>query len=233
MGKILIFDIWGDYGHFKKYYTTTSPLTFSFPPRPTIVGIVSAIIGLDKTEYLKYFSPDEAHIALKILKPVKKVRMGLNLIDTKKARLFSRIKQRTQIRTEYLKDPAYRIYIGHKDEEILARLKNYLIRHESVYTVSLGLSELLADFAFAGVFEVEAVSPDNFAEIDSVISSENIEINFEEGKEYFSSVMPVVMKVGRVVTRYADIKYERNGARIQCKPTMYHRVENGENIIFI
>ncbi|MDI3478645.1 MAG: CRISPR-associated protein Cas5h, partial [Thermoanaerobacterium sp.] len=32
--KSLIFDIYGDFGHFKKYYTTSSPLTFSFPPPP-------------------------------------------------------------------------------------------------------------------------------------------------------------------------------------------------------
>ncbi|MFB3896899.1 MAG: CRISPR-associated protein Cas5, partial [bacterium] len=30
--KILVFDIWGDLGHFRKFYTTTSPLSFSFPP---------------------------------------------------------------------------------------------------------------------------------------------------------------------------------------------------------
>jgi len=52
--KVLVFDIWGDYGHFRKFYTTTSPLTFSFPPPPTIAGILGAIYGTDKktNEYL-------------------------------------------------------------------------------------------------------------------------------------------------------------------------------------
>ncbi len=233
MERILIFDIWGDYGHFKKHYTTTSPLTFSFPPRPTITGIISAIIGLDKTEYLKYFSHDKADIALRILKPIKKVRMGLNLIDTKKALLFSRIKQRTQIRTEYVKDPAYRIYFKHRDETIFSRLKGYLENHECVYSVSMGLSELLANFAFAGEFRIKDVSSENWIEIDSVLQSESLEINFEEGKEYFSSVMPVEMMKGRIVTKYASINYERNGKKILCKPAKYHKIENGENIIFI
>ena len=51
--KCLVFDIKGDYGHFKKYYTTSSPLTFSIPPRTTVSGMIGALIGLDKEEYLK------------------------------------------------------------------------------------------------------------------------------------------------------------------------------------
>ena len=43
--KCLVFDIKGDYGHFKKYYTTSSPLTFSIPPRTTVSGMIGALIG--------------------------------------------------------------------------------------------------------------------------------------------------------------------------------------------
>ncbi len=38
--SVLIFNLWGDLGHFKKPYTTTSPLSFAFPPRPTLAGII-------------------------------------------------------------------------------------------------------------------------------------------------------------------------------------------------
>ena len=80
--KVLFFDIWGDYGHFRKFYTTTSPLTFSFPPPSTIAGILGAIYGATKDEYLKIFSSDRCKTALKIISPVKKVRMVINLINT-------------------------------------------------------------------------------------------------------------------------------------------------------
>ena len=46
--KVLVFDIWADYGHFRKFYTTTSPLTFSFPAPSTIAGILGAIYGAGK-----------------------------------------------------------------------------------------------------------------------------------------------------------------------------------------
>ena len=83
MDKILVFDVWGEYAHFRKYYTTTSPLSFSIPPRTAISGLMGAIIGLSKDEYLKYFSKEQAQIAVRILNPIKKVRLAENLINTK------------------------------------------------------------------------------------------------------------------------------------------------------
>ena len=234
MDKVLVFDLWGDYAHFKKHYTTTSPLSFPFPPRTTIAGIISAIIGLDKEEYLAHFDRDSAWISLKLLAPIKKIRLGQNLIDTKKG--FSKIKQRTQIRIEYIKDPKYRIYFYHFDQEnVYHPLREHLEKHQSIYTVSLGLSELLANFNFVKEYPLHKTSSSNLAEIDSVVPSENISgrIKFEEGKEYFLTNIPIEMQKGRVVTKYGNIGYERNGQRILCWPDSYYEVGNGERIIFL
>lgn len=234
MDKVLVFDLWGDYAHFKKHYTTTSPLSFPFPPRTTIAGIISAIIGLDKEEYLTYFGRDSAWISLKLLASIKKIRIGQNLIDTKKG--FSKIRQRTQIRIEYLKDPKYRIYFYHSDQENLYHpLKGHLEGHQSVYTVSLGLSELLANFSFIGEYPLYEIFPSDLVEIDSVVPSEKVlgRIKFEEGKEYFSTNIPIEMQKGRVVTKYSDVNYERNGQKILCHPNSYYGVGNGERILFL
>lgn len=234
MDKVLVFDLWGDYAHFKKHYTTTSPLSFPFPPRTTISGIISAIIGLDKEEYLGYFSRDSAWISLRLLASVKKIRLGQNLIDTKKG--FSKIRQRTQIRIEYIKDPMYRIYFYHSNsEEIYQPLKRYLERHQSVYTVSLGLSALLANFSFMGEYSLHKISSQGLIEIDSIVPSKEVSgrIEFEEGKEYFSTNIPIEMQKGRVVTKYSEVSYERNGRSILCLPDSYYEVENGEKILFL
>lgn len=71
MKKLLCFDIWADYAHFKKYYTTTSPLTFSIPPKTSIYGIIGAILGMGKNEYLYYFQPGMCQIGIQIMKPIK------------------------------------------------------------------------------------------------------------------------------------------------------------------
>ena len=167
MIKVLVFRLWGDYGHFKKFYTTTSPLTFEFPPPVTVFGIISAIIGLDKDSYLEEFQDASKYsVAICIEKPVKKVRWTQNLIDTK--RHFWKIHNRTQIRTEFLKDPGFKIYFSHHDPKIYDALKGKLMAHKSHYSISLGLSELLADFEFLGEQAIISSTTDKWFKILSV-----------------------------------------------------------------
>ena len=232
--RILVFDIWGDFGHFKKPYTTTSPLSFAFPPRPTIAGMISAIIGLDKTEYLDHFMRKDADIAIKIIRPVKKMRISQNLIDTKRAILFSRIKQRTQIRFEYVKDPGYRVYFLHRDNNIYQQLKSCLENHESVYTVSLGLSELLANFEFVGEFDLHGVKNEDPVFIDSVLPVRFFGDNtLENGKAYLSENIPIEMNRERIVTQFGEVFYERSGKPVKAVPDTYFRIENGDAILFL
>lgn len=233
MDKVLLFDIWGDLGHFKKPYTTTSPLSFAFPPRTTIVGMISAIIGLDKNEYADYFTKQTANIGLRIINPVKKIRLSQNLIDTKKAKLFSKIRQRTQIRIEYIKDPKYRIYFQHQDAELTERLRTLLKEHEAVYTLSLGLSELLANFQYIGNFHFDSMSKEEPVEIQSVVPDQEVDIEFEENKEYFSANIPLEMNRDRIVSQFGTVLYERNGKTLLAKTKSYFRIENGEKILFL
>jgi CRISPR-associated protein Cas5h len=82
--KVLTFDLYGDFAHFRKYFTTTSPLTFSFPPPPTISGILGAIYGTPKNENQEVFGYENCKIALQIQKPVKKNPYGVKFYLHKK-----------------------------------------------------------------------------------------------------------------------------------------------------
>lgn len=235
--KVIVFDVWGDYGHFRKNYSTSSPLTHSFPPRTTLCGLIGAIAGLDKAEYFRYFLRDRAEIACRILVPVKKVRIGENLIDTKSAVKMHLIKNRTQIRFEFVRDPKYRIYISHNDNGFLGRIKELLSHHESVYTPCLGLSQLICNFEYLGEFRLKK-SADGFQYIDSVVPGRCFlePPEFEEGKEYFSEVMPSEMGEGREVKGFDEVLFERNGNSIKARARNIWEVENGdrvERIIFI
>jgi len=236
---MLVFDIWGDYGHFRKFFTTSSPLTFSFPPPATIAGILGAICGFGKDEYLKLFSFEICKIGLKIASPVKKVRMGVNLINTKDFNWqpiqTEYHEPRTQIRTEFLKDPHFRIYVSHEDSRIFKMLEENLREHKSVYSPSLGLSELLANFNYLGVIEVEELK-DLFAEISTPIVAGNLidsGIVIETGKKYFKEKMPVRMNPDRVIEIYDDVIYEPGGQTIKARvKTCFRIIENGQYITF-
>jgi len=243
--KILVFDIWGDYAHFRKFYTTTSPLTFSFPPRTALCGLIGAIVGLEKegNEYLKYFSFNEAFIGVRIINPVKKVMIAQNLIHTKDARGpgMNLITKRTQIRFEFLKSPKFRIYFAYAgNKEKLKKLKQNLFEHKSVYTPVLGLSENIADFKFIGEFEFDVKQSNKYVPIRTVIPlgqvSENYGTKFDYEAEYFSERHALMLTTDRVVTKYDDILFERNGAPIEIKlKANYFELQNSgkEKIVFI
>jgi len=240
MDEVLVFDIAADYAHFKKYYTTTSPLTFAIPPKTTLYGLIGAILGLDKDEYLNQFQAGDCQIGIKIKKPITKTRISLNLINTKKATLMSRIENRTQIRTEYLKNIKYRIYFHHQNKELYNNLKNKLKEHKSVYSISLGLSENLANYKFIGEYKVNKIENyKQWVDIDTVlrIDKENLnkgEIDFGlSGREYFSDKVALEMKPDREVTDYGQIVFERQGKSIKAKPKEYYQLENGCNCILM
>lgn len=232
--KYLVFDISAFYGHFKKPYTTTSPLTYSIPTRTAISGIIAAILGFGKEDYQKHFTKDEAKIGIGIRNPVKKVRISENLINTKKS--INRIQERTQIKVEYLKDSCYRIYFTHKNQEIYRRLKELLASHSTVYTISMGLSENLANYTFVGEFEGHTVSGNkDLVEFSSVLPADVLEkgsVEYEDEREYFTETIPVEMDVDRNVKEYREVLFERNSKKIKAKIECFTLIEEiDENIM--
>lgn len=231
--KYLVFDISAFYGHFKKPYTTTSPLTYSIPTRTAVAGIIAAMLGFHKEEYQKYFTKEEAKIGIGIRSPVKKVRISENFINTKKS--MSKIHERTQIKVEYLKDTCYRIYFTHKNEKIYKGLKELLTNHSTVYTISMGLSENLANYTFVGEFEGSNVSGNReFVEFSSVLPLDLLkkgDIDYEDDREYFTETIPVEMDENRNVKEYREVLFERNSMKIKAKPEGYTVIrEIDENI---
>ncbi len=237
--EVLVFQIKGDFGHFRKYYTTSSPLTFAFPPPPSIMGVLAAIAGIDKQEYLTLFSSAVCSVAIGIDSPVQKVRMGINHINTKGI-YWIPIKKgtheaRTQIRTELLKNPCYTFYIAHKDKDLFSGLAHNIKEHKTVFTLSLGLSELLADFAFTGILKFHK-NQNIRKEIHTVIPMKNIVVSgivFERGKKYFKDKIPVEMTPERIVESYEDVLYESQGQPIEAQVKECWEGENGRCITFL
>jgi CRISPR-associated protein Cas5h len=148
--RILAFELWGDYAHFRRPYSTTSPTTFPFPTRTALAGLIAAILGRERDTYYDEFSFYNSRIGLQILSPLSKMSIGVNLVDTKKGLYLWDISEnpRTQILYEVLKDVRYRIYVWIKSDETYTRLKRKLEEHTSTYTLYLGIAQMLANFNF-------------------------------------------------------------------------------------
>lgn len=237
--NVIVFDIWGDYGHFKKFHTTASPLTFSFPPPTAVIGIVAAILGIDKENYWDTFSHDNTRVAVRIINPVKKIRIGINVIETKSAGpMLNRIKQRSQLKYEYLKDAHYRIFFSHNDQDLMGRLKSMLAAHKTVYTLSLGSAQMLADFSFIGMYEAQELPKNCYISIHSVLPLEESMkidskiIRLEENRQYTKETVSTRMNVNREVLEYKTVLFDRNALSISANVKGAVKVGD-ENVLFM
>jgi CRISPR-associated protein Cas5h len=233
-------DVWSDYACFRRGYSTTSPLTYPFPPRTAISGLLGCIMGMDWNEYYSriehIFSYNNSLFSIQLLNPIKKIRINQNLIDTKTAKYAKVLKQnpleyvRTQIPFEYIKNPKYRIFIWLKDEDLFNKLHELIRSHKSVYTPYLGLSAFIANFKYVGTSEARLFEAKDKTSIISVVTKEH-KIELEEGKEYQRIKIPRTMKSDRCVSDTLELIYERNGKPITITSGEYYSVEGYGNVV--
>ncbi len=249
--NLLVFDIASEYGHFRKFNTTTSPLTYSIPTRPAIAGLLGAILGIEREQspgkfrdgvipISEVFTKDKAGIGVQIINPVKKVNIAFNLLDTEKtASSFFNIKQRTQIEFELLKDPCFRLFINLKDETIFEQLVNRVSENRTHFTPYLGLSQCTATVSFKGFSKFERLITSDFQEVVTAVNLSNtnqddpIQFNHSIDFKYTSDTMPVVMLKDRIVTEYSEVIVETNGKTIQVKSNEIYQTDGFGNILFL
>lgn len=244
---VLVFDVGGEYGHFRKFNTTTSPLTYSIPPRTALIGMIGAILGIEREIGIGKFkkgqvpladllAPDKADLAVQILNPTSKVMMAFNLLNTKTS--FFNIENRTQIEFELLKNPKFRVFIRWENTALFTQLEEKLSNKHSDFTVSLGLSQHLADVSYVGKYAIHKMT-ENDAHT-SVISAVKLNaldplnpIQFNQEFKYISDTMPIYMTSERIVKEYAEVIVEANGKPILVKSDHVFKVEAFGNIQFL
>ena len=233
--KLLAFDIWGDYGYFRRGYTSTSTITFPFPSRTTVSGLIAGILGLEKDSYHDIFNEDNSKIGLRILNPIKKININLNYINTKEGFSLSDIKSdpRVQVQAEFLKDVKYRIYVSLEDNELMEELFSNLSEHKSVYTPCLGISECIANFklAYDDIFELDVVNDHN-VDINSVILQTTGDLIIEPDRKYGIVKSPGFMNSERVVSKFLEYYYEENGNTIKLKNCDFYSVGDEKIVLF-
>jgi len=249
--KVLVFDIGSEYGHFRKFNTTTSPLTYGIPTRPAITGLLGAILGIEREistgkfrdgviSVSEIFAKDNANIAVQLINPLKKINIAFNLLDTEKAAAsFFNIKQRTQIEFELLKDPSFRLFISLADDMVFSELIDRVKKNRTYFTPYLGLSQFTATVEFKDLTEVKPLAGNTFQEVVTAVNLSNTDkndpIQFDRSIDfkYTSDTMPVEMLRDRVVTEYSEVVMETNGRTIKIKSDKIYQTEGFGNILFL
>jgi CRISPR-associated protein Cas5h len=230
-GKVLVFDIWGDYAHYRNIETTTSPLTYSVPTGTALMGMISAIIGLDRDSYYTLLAPEKVRFAIKILRTIKKARINITLVDTSRGFFLRDIGEnpRSLIPHEFVQDPKYKVFVWFESDDLRTKLRGFLKEHKSHYTPCLGTANLIADFAYVSESNLERTDHEL---IHSVARMDNGNLVIEQDKRYFIERIPVYMNQDRVVQDFAEVVYEVNGKPVKMSDVISYSV-GSDNLVFL
>jgi CRISPR-associated protein Cas5h len=228
--RMVVFDISGYMAHFRRFYSSVTPLTYHFPPRNTVMGILACMLGFDKNSYYETFSRDKCRIAVALRTPVRRVMLPTNYLDTDQITLqkLRGIGNRVPTRMEYLlavplsEYVSYRIFVTHEGQFLLNQLARRLADRRFAYPVSLGPAHCLAEANLVYYGEAEVIEGDGDEYLVSTVipqdtivdgpaPAEGIKIMLEER-------LPPDFKDGRMPTGASrNYVFEASGKPLRIK----------------
>lgn len=226
----IVFDVSGPYGHFRKPYAPASPVTYPFPPPPTVLGLMGAIVGYGKEEYLSKIGWENVRVGIRLLRSTRKYRTGLNLrLEPDPRKKDSSL--RGQYPYEFLIDPAFRIYIAEATDEAMQDLESQLRAGRTVYTPSLGLAQCIANVVFVGAFEAQLLSQTE-CNIASVVPDPEENCRYEPGRCYVRYRVPAKMQPDRTVVDYREVVVAEDSDSITVETDQAYEVGDDQILFF-
>jgi CRISPR-associated protein Cas5h len=248
--NLLIFDIYGCSGHFRKFYTNSSSLSYDFPPRTTIVGLIAGIVGLPserfdtRNPYYEKFSTNKCRVAISVRKSIRKIMQTVNYVRTKNLGELNLSAGHTQIPLEIIlpernsDEIRYRIYFYHmesKINEIMEELKERLKTNKFAYLPYLGLSEFIAGIQFVDAIESDKIirncASERSVDIATVINVNCLHENSLTFKsdattflQYIKDRMPLDFTSERKLKNVQDFIYEKNINKIKARVDEYYEI---------
>lgn len=192
--EILSFKIGGKMAHFRKYYANNTALSFTIPPRTTLMGIVAAAMGWPKDSYYEDLASENIQFGIRVLTPLKKSFHRLNFLSIKStgdmAKNWSsdfrgesgRIQTPFEIVTHSnitKGNVSYQVFIkANSNSEVFEKIKNHLIFKEPVYNISLGSANFSAQLYDVVLFknnEIIENETQDFIELHSAVPTKLVE----------------------------------------------------------
>lgn len=201
-----VFDIHSERAMFRKPYTTTSSVSYPFPPPTAVAGIVCAILGISNksnetiVNAAYWEKMTGTKIAIKINNPIKWETHTVNFLNTKKNETGH-----VQIKHHFIKNPSYRIYLCGELEESLCRM---LEKRQVIYTPYLGVAYALAQIHYLGQY---SQTPFEASSIDSVVPildiTETIEPDMAKNSSLNKTEIPFEFTTERTLKKVIDVLY--------------------------
>lgn len=187
------FKLSGDYALFKKPFANNQPQSFVIPPKTAILGMIGAMMGWSKEDYVKNLPFDKFLYAVRLLtSKIKKEPVGINLMQGKNGKFTFNENpisnpspdrgQRSPTRYEFIKNIEWEIFLIVEDQTIQKKLFERLEKKGFVYNPNLGMQQLFARIESEEIIDVEICQSIN----------DNIYTSFEKNFVKFKINKPVV-----------------------------------------
>lgn len=261
--QIISFDIGGKMAHFRKYYANNTAMSYSIPPRTTIIGMLAAMLGVERDSYYEDFASERLRVGIRLLTPVKKTFHRLNLLrlvslgDTAKDDLgdFTGASGRIQTPFELVSGydlkadfVVYRVYVScyEAGEGIFNQLKDALSTQHFHYNITLGVanfSAYISNFKIYNQFNIIEPSNDLIAIHSAVASTliQRLDPSEENLMNLEEELLPLDFKKGqfRELSNLGRFLFSKNAdafkAVLKCR-CFALLTEGGallENIVFL
>ncbi|REJ16207.1 MAG: type I-B CRISPR-associated protein Cas5 [Caldibacillus debilis] len=243
--KIYVFDLVGKMAHFRKMDTNSSSLSYSFPPRTAVAGLIAGILGMERDSYYEQFSPENCDIAVSVKKPFRKVMQTVNYMFVKSGADLNNSSGHTPIPLELIlpgaKEPhlRYRIYFSHQDESINEMVKKRVQQRRYIFPPYLGLTECLGMLEWVGEAEASVEISEDPVQIHSVARMSRLQertVAIKENARFIREHTTRFFLKGRMIGETDDYIFEQNHQLFAVPKGPFLRirhVENQENILFL
>lgn len=159
--RVILFEIRGQFAHWRKWFTTTSALTYSFPPRTALLGMLGAVLGVPREELPDRFPLKDTRTAVCPLGRIVKDHLPQTWVQSPVALVGRRVSlgegaralERFQVELEVIRYPRYLVAFWSADTGLIAELADRLKEKRWVYTPYLGILGFLADIVWRGMDE--------------------------------------------------------------------------------
>lgn len=249
--KVLSFYLKAKMAHFRRFYSNSSSLTYSIPPRTTICGIIAGLMGYERDSYYEIFSRDNCGITVAPKSKIKKLVQTVNLLKVEnRNELNGSSGFHTRTATEMImpydikkQNVSYQVWFSHNDNSIMDEMRKILCSCQPAYqsrgiSMALGTAYNLGWIEYVGEFEGKKLNGGNIsAQIMSAIPQKivkNIEIKNMINTDYrlIREEIPLEFDSNRCITKgsLCNMIFDLNGNPIPVVIDKCIELSNGETI---
>ena len=226
----ILFNVSGNWGHFKKVDTNNNPLTHDFITKTALIGMIGAVTGIERKTMKELFPvlSEDMLYSVALNNHVKKESWGFTLRSVKVN------VEKSPWQFEFLKSPDFDVLVSLTNErsgEIFEKFTHCVKNGKASFNPTSGLANCPADIAFISKGAVSEKQAGDFTTKGFISKQHQIEIggnfDFRIGFERIPTYQN--NDFWNDPEKYADVAYCSGGNSFSVKGGEYYEFQTETN----